>query len=173
MRRTAIGVLLPLLPRIDADGRTHRAYDHVVTPRSARRENTVAGLKVRSRGRNQGREAFEEDVGFENNVGCAVSPGIAELVEQPSSARPLQATRGEGRASDVAAQVLEPRSRVGPLGDPAQEANLTRLANRLEASRSTVSKLCRLHDQEMQRGREYSVQSAKRVHDALRGWGRV
>ena len=31
----------------------------------------------------------------------------------------------------------------------------------------------RLHDQEMQREREYSVQSAKLVHNALRGWGSV
>lgn len=52
-------------------------------------------------------------------------------------------------------------------------ASLTRLAHRLEVSHSTVSKLCRLHDQEMQRGKEYSVQSAKLVHDALRGWGSV
>jgi hypothetical protein len=63
MRRTARGTPFILFARFGDDGRTHLVHGHVITPRSTRRENTVVGLQVPSRGRNQGREAFEENVG--------------------------------------------------------------------------------------------------------------
>ena len=59
------------------------------------------------------------------------------------------------------------------LGRELCGASLTRLTEHLEVSNSTVSKLCRLHDQEMQRGGEYSVRSARLAHVALQGWGGV
>ena len=85
MRRTPSRTPLLLLARIARARCAHPALDHVISPRSARREHAVIGLQVHARGRDQSGEALEEDVRLEDDVSRPVAPGVSQLVEQPTS----------------------------------------------------------------------------------------
>ena len=123
-----------------------------------------------------------------------------DLIEQPPKKHPVAVEqaqeRREGRSQDAGRIRCQRDHRMTPpigpwtiqhgrlqrdawpvalagLGRELCGASLNHLTERLEVSNSTVSKLCRLHDQEMQRGGEYSVRSARLAHVALQGWGGV
>jgi hypothetical protein len=73
--------------------------------------------------RYQGGELLEEFEGLEDDVGGAVAPGVAELVEDAAVGEQGEAFGGDGRSGDVAAEQLEAAAVASGDGDAGMDAD--------------------------------------------------
>jgi hypothetical protein len=87
--------------------------DDFVAPFGMRGQLAVEAHEMTARVRNQGREAGQEIHGLEEKGFGSVGPRAAELVEDAAIGELVQSVQSEGRAGDVAAEVLQALAVVG------------------------------------------------------------
>ena len=79
-----------------------------IAPRGGRRQHAVIGEQVLARMGDERGEALEEDERLEDDVGCAVAPGVAELEQHAAALVQGEALVGESGTTYVSREMLEP-----------------------------------------------------------------
>jgi hypothetical protein len=77
---------------------------------SGGRKHAVVGELVHARGRDKGGQTLDEDQGIEDEMGCAVFEGSAQLMHDLALLGERKPQGGEGRARDVATEMLQTRT---------------------------------------------------------------
>lgn len=70
----------------------------------------MVGELVHARGRDKGGQTLDEDQGIEDEMGCAVFEGSAQLMHDLALLGERKPQGGEGRARDVATEMLQTRT---------------------------------------------------------------